>query len=204
MMFLRVNDGESELAVKRSRFIAVARGINSRDQAKSIASELKKLHRDARHVCYAFIADDDGKEFGYDDDGEPQGTAGKPIYTALAASFARRSMIAVVRYFGGIKLGAGGLTHAYRDSAEAVIQKAGLSGFEVCAAYKVECGGETYKKLQPLLRNTRCKQENIVYNESVSFTAVARREADVSAALGALGATVEYIGERIVSSEADK
>ena len=201
MMFLRVNDGESEIVVKRSRFIAVARGISSRDEAKAVAVELKKLHRDARHVCYAFIVDDIGREFGYDDDGEPQGTAGKPIYTALSGANARRSMVAVVRYFGGIKLGAGGLTHAYRDSADSVIEKAGLSGFEVRSAYSVECDGDVYKKIQPLLRNMGCTQESIVYNARVSFTVVCKRETDVIAALSPLGATVLYIGERIVNSE---
>ncbi len=204
MMLYRLNDGETETLVKRSRFIAISRGASSRDEAKEFALELKKRHRDARHVCYAFIADDAGREFGYDDDGEPQGTAGKPIYTALASSGARRSMIAVVRYFGGIKLGAGGLTHAYRDSAESVIAAAGLSGFEIKAAYGIECDGDAYKKIQPLLRGMGCKQESIVFNERVGFVAIAPTDADVAARLSPLGATVNFLGERITDSEADR
>lgn len=195
-MFSTVRPGEYELVVKRSRFIAIARTAESRDQAKAFAAELKKEHREARHVCYGFIADEQGLDFGYDDDGEPSGTAGKPIYQALEASGARRSMIAVVRYFGGIKLGVGGLTRAYREAATAVIEKCGLIKTEKRIAYGVECDGETYRKVQPVLRNMGCSPEQILYNEKVSFTVTAGADMDVTGALEPLGATVKRIGDR--------
>lgn len=197
-MFLAVKAGEAELVVKRSRFIAVARQADSRDDVKAFVAELKKEHREARHVCYAFIADEQGLEFGYDDDGEPSGTAGKPIYQALETSGARRSAIAVVRYFGGIKLGVGGLTRAYRDSAAAVIEKLGLIRAEKHSAYNVECDGDTYRKIQPVLRNMMCKTEQILYSEKVSFTVTANADTDVAGALTVLGATVEHIGDRYI------
>ena len=129
-MFSALKAGEAELIVKRSRFIAVARTIEKRDDVKDFVAEFKKEHRESRHVCYAFIADEKGLEFGYDDDGEPSGTAGKPIYQALQSFEVKKSAIAVVRYFGGIKLGAGGLTHAYRDAATAVVDKCGIVTLE--------------------------------------------------------------------------
>ena len=197
-MFSAVRSGEAELVVKRSRFIAVARSVSGRDEVKAFAAELKKEHREARHVCYGFIADEDGLDFGYDDDGEPSGTAGKPIYQALETSGARRSAIAVVRYFGGIKLGVGGLTHAYRDAAAAVIEKCGLVRTEKYSAFGVDCDGETYRKIQPVLRNMQCKPEQILYNERVSFTVTAQSGVDVVGALGALDANVIYLGDRYV------
>ncbi len=195
-MFLTVVEGEAETTIKRSRFIAVSRGISSRDDVKRIVADLKREHREARHVCYGFIADDAGKEFGYDDDGEPSGTAGKPIYAALEASGARRSMIAVVRYFGGIKLGVGGLNRAYRESAVKVIEQFGLVRAETMSVYKVRCSGDAYKKILPSLRDLDCKTESIIYNENVEFTAIVPSDLNLDT-LKSRGADVEYIGERV-------
>ena len=195
-MFLAVRAGQAEFTEKRSRFIAIAGPASSRDEVKAFVAELKKEHREARHVCFGYIADEQGLDFGYDDDGEPSGTAGKPIYQALEAAGARRSMIAVVRYFGGIKLGAGGLTRAYRDSAAQVIESCGLVKSEKHSSYSVRCDGDTYKKIQPVLRNMTCKIEQILYSESVSFTVTAPSYTDVVGALTALGAAVEHIGDK--------
>ncbi len=199
-MFLRVKNGENEIVIKKSRFIAVSRGIDSRDDVKRIVDELKAAHREARHVCYGFIADETGLDFGYDDNGEPNGTAGKPIYSALEASGARKSLIAVVRYFGGIKLGAGGLTRAYRESATGVIEKAGLVRAERYSVYDVSCDGETYKKILPILRNS-CKTEHILFSDRVSLTAVVKADSGLADRLVPLGADVRYTGDRIMDSE---
>lgn len=197
-MFLAARAGQVELTVKRSRFIAIAFPACGRDEVKAFVAALKKEHREARHVCYGYIADEKGLDFGYDDDGEPQGTAGKPIYQALEASGARRSAIAVVRYFGGIKLGAGGLTHAYRDSAALVLEQCGLAKTERYGEYSVTCDGETYKKIQPVLRGMQCRIEQILYSEIVSFTVTAPADADVTGALVSLGAAVEHIGDKYI------
>lgn len=191
-MFYTVREGESELTVKKSRFIAVARTASSRDEVREFAARLKKEHREARHVCYGYIADESGLDFGYDDDGEPSGTAGKPIYQALEAAGARRAAVAVVRYFGGVKLGAGGLTRAYREASAGVVDKT-LVKVERRRVYGVECDGACYKKIQSVLRGMNCVAEQIVYGERVSFKVAARAETDVERALGALGANVEHI-----------
>lgn len=199
-MFFRVNEGQSELVIKRSRFIAISRNVSSREDVRNVVAELKKQHRDARHVCSAFIADDVGQNYGYDDDGEPQGTAGKPIYTALTASNVRRSMIAVVRYFGGIKLGAGGLTHAYRDSAQLVIDEVGVSAFKIEKAFDVVVRGDAYKKVQAVLYNCGCRLEKIIYNQDVCFTAISPCGIDVEKAISPFGAIVTGGRELIVSA----
>lgn len=168
-MVLCVRRGEYELEIKRSRFIATSHRIESRDEVKDVIADIKQSHKDARHVCYGFIADEKGDDFGYDDNGEPSGTAGKPIYSALAAVAARKTLIAVVRYFGGIKLGAGGLTRAYRESAAGLIDNVGLEKCEYRPRYYVCCGGDAYKRFIGAVRSY-CTVERIEYAENVECT----------------------------------
>lgn len=199
-MFLSVNPAERELEIKRSRFIASAYTIASRDDVKRIIAELWKAHGEARHICYGFIADETGDDFGYDDDGEPNGTAGKPIYSAISAAGARRTLIAVVRYFGGIKLGAGGLTRAYRQSAAELIKHAGLVRTERYGVYDIECDGDVYKKLAAVLRGNGCETERIVYGARVGITVLAPlAENDFYGLLAPLGIVPSKTGERLIA-----
>ncbi|MDE6401476.1 MAG: YigZ family protein [Clostridiales bacterium] len=200
-MIVCVNPSQSELIVKRSRFLATSRHIDSRDEVKDIVDGLKREHVGARHVCYGFIADEKGDDFGYDDDGEPSGTARKPIYSAIAAACARKTLIAVVRYFGGIKLGAGGLTRAYRQSAAELIEKAGLVKAEKYAEYEAECDGDAYKRAAAVLRNTDCKVGQIRYARTVTFSLLVPVAFDVRTALDPLGVKVAAIGEKYIFEE---
>lgn len=201
-MFSCVNVGEYTLVEKKSRFIASSYLMESRDDAKRIQSELRAKNVGARHVCYAYIGAK-SDEFGYDDDGEPSGTAGKPIYSALFSAGVRRSMIAVVRYFGGIKLGAGGLTRAYRAAASELISLAGISTAQRYVSYGVECDGETFKKITPLLRKNLCNLEQILYNDKVSFTAVAPETIDVISLVTPLGASAVELSAKYVTEKTE-
>lgn len=195
-MIVCVKPSQYELVVKRSRFIATSYHIDSRDEVKGIIDALRRDNVGARHVCYGYISDEKGDDFGYDDDGEPSGTAGKPIYSALAAADVRRSLIAVVRYFGGIKLGAGGLTRAYREAAAGLIERVGTVKAERRAEYSVTCGQSEYKRIAATLRALPAECGNIVYNDKVSFCLTAPIEFDVCAAITPLGAKVEYLSEK--------
>lgn len=106
---------------KRSKFIAYAFPIDSVDDIKSNIDKLKKEYYDARHVCWAYMLGADRSEFRANDDGEPSGTAGKPILGQINSNELTNILIAVVRYFGGIKLGTSGLIVAYREAAAEVI-----------------------------------------------------------------------------------
>lgn len=190
-MILRVNVGESELVEKKSRFIGLSRAVENRADVKPIIDGLWARYKDATHICYAFIADEDGQDFGYYDDGEPSGTAGKPIYSALLSSGARKSLIAVVRYFGGIKLGTGGLTRAYRAAATELIEKVGLSRTERFTVYGMECGGDAFKKINAsLCKIPMCTVTNIVYNGDVRFDVTAPLSADIRAVAAPFGARI--------------
>lgn len=102
---------------KGSKFIAYAYPVRSIDEIKTILDGLKKEYYDARHICYAYALEADGSAYRSNDDGEPSGTAGKPIHGVLLSNNITYTLIAVVRYFGGVKLGTSGLIHAYRESA---------------------------------------------------------------------------------------
>ena len=117
----------SEIKIKRSRFIATIQHVGSVDEAKDFVQAVSKEFHDATHNCYAYrIGLGSDQVFKYSDDGEPSGTAGRPILEALDRFELVDTCIVVTRYFGGTKLGTGGLSRAYRDAALDVISKAGF------------------------------------------------------------------------------
>lgn len=111
------NTSEGIYKEKGSKFIAYAYPVNTLEEIKSIIDELKKKYYDARHICYAYALGANGAIFRANDDGEPSGTAGKPIHGVLLSNNITYTLIAVIRYFGGVKLGTSGLIHAYREAA---------------------------------------------------------------------------------------
>lgn len=107
---------------KRSKFIAIALPVRTVDEVKAHLEEYQKKYYDARHVCYAYMLGADRKTFRANDNGEPSGTAGKPILGQINSNELTDILIIVVRYFGGIKLGTSGLIIAYRNAAaEAIV-----------------------------------------------------------------------------------
>ena len=117
-----------ELEVKKSRFIAVLQPADSREVALVKIDEASQQYPDARHVCWAFVCGSVGNysDYGFSDDGEPSGTAGKPILSVLQYNPVTDICAIVIRYFGGIKLGAGGLVRAYSGSASEALAQAEL------------------------------------------------------------------------------
>lgn len=127
--------GEAQFVEKRSRFLAFAHPISSEEEAKEIVASIRKTYYDARHVCYAYALGHDVWTEDYDavalghaitranDDGEPGGSAGKPILGQLRARNLTNVLVAVVRYFGGVKLGTGGLAVAYKTAASEALDQ---------------------------------------------------------------------------------
>jgi len=120
---------EAEIEIKKSRFRAFARPVSSRAAALEAVAELRARFPDARHHCWAYLLGDPqgSASAGMDDDGEPTGTAGRPILNVLQHRNVGDALIVVVRWFGGIKLGAGGLIRAYGQAAQAVLEAAPLT-----------------------------------------------------------------------------
>lgn len=116
---------ERETDIKKSRFIARVAPVGSRDEVKSWLVKAHQDHPDARHICWAYQIGRPGSaaEAGMNDDGEPSGTAGKPILGVIQHKDMGDVLVMVIRYFGGIKLGAGGLVRAYAGAAESVLSE---------------------------------------------------------------------------------
>ncbi len=115
--------GEGYYTDKRSKFLAFAHHIETSEQAKSIISAYRKKYYDARHCCYAYVIGPDGEEFRANDDGEPSSTAGKPIMGQITSHKLTNILVCVIRYYGGVNLGTGGLIVAYRSAAAAAIEQ---------------------------------------------------------------------------------
>lgn len=115
-------DSQSIVREKMSRFLAFAHPVSSAAEAKEWIAKVANRYHDARHVCWAYMLGADSSEFQWSDNGEPSGTAGKPILGQMRSKGVTNLAIAVVRYFGGIKLGTSGLIAAYREAARQAIE----------------------------------------------------------------------------------
>lgn len=138
---------ETEFSEKRSRFLGRICRVESEDAARTIIEEEKKRYHDARHHCWSYLIREGGI-IRYSDDGEPQGTAGQPILNVLQRQKITNVCCVVTRYFGGILLGAGGLTRAYGRSAEETLRAAGTCRMSLWTCWDIPC---TY----PLLERMR-------------------------------------------------
>lgn len=124
-MKIVIESTESDIEVKKSRFIGELKNVRSEDEAKAFLEDVSRKHREARHHCFAIRLGMTGKEFErFSDDGEPQGTAGKPILSLLQGAGLSDVCGVVTRYFGGTLLGTGGLVKAYSDSMKSAISLA--------------------------------------------------------------------------------
>ena len=123
-------EAQSQFVEQRSRFISFLWHVTTADEVKERIASLQKEYYDARHICYAYMLGAERTDWRANDNGEPSGTAGKPILGQINSAGLTDVLIAVVRYFGGVKLGTSGLTEAYRLGAAQVIEKA-----EIITAY---------------------------------------------------------------------
>lgn len=116
--------GEGFYSEKRSKFLAFVRHVDSVDEAMAIVKEYRKKYYDARHCCFAYVLGSDRADFRANDDGEPSSTAGKPILGQLNRLELTDVLVVVIRYYGGVNLGTGGLIVAYRTATEDALSKA--------------------------------------------------------------------------------
>lgn len=133
-----VRPGEAVYTEKRSRFLAFAHHVETEEEVKRIMAEYRKQYYDARHVCYAYVLGFDSGQSRSNDDGEPSGSAGKPILGRLRALDLTFALVIVVRYFGGVKLGTGGLAVAYKTAAAEALEAAVVGEKIVTTVFKVQ------------------------------------------------------------------
>jgi uncharacterized YigZ family protein len=135
--------GEAEFVEKRSRFIGQVWPIESEEKAKELVAGVKAKYYDARHNCWCYILHGDGpggtEAVRYTDDGEPQGTAGQPMLEVFRRAVVENVLCVVTRYFGGILLGAGGLTRAYAHTAKLALDAAGVAEMRLWTCLEIVC-----------------------------------------------------------------
>ena len=127
------NNIKNEYIINKSRFIACLFKVNSIDEVNDYLEEIKNEYKDATHYCYSYIIDNTKR---FNDDGEPGGTAGMPILNVLENNDLNYILCVVIRYFGGIKLGAGGLVRAYTKSVTNALEKTNI--IDIKEGYKIE------------------------------------------------------------------
>ena len=130
-------EGKGIYKEKMSKFLSFAYPVNNVDNAKKIIKELQNEYHDSRHVCWAYMIGPDRKEWQLNDNGEPSGTAGKPILGQINSFGVTDVVVGVVRYFGGIKLGTPGLIAAYREAARLALEDAGIKEMHRMKSVKI-------------------------------------------------------------------
>ncbi len=165
-------------AIKGSRFIAIAAPVSSDEEAMRFIAQVKQRFSDARHWCWAYQLREQ-KRSRFCDNGEPVGSAGKPILTPIVGQQLFDTLVVVVRYFGGVKLGVGGLVRAYSQAANAVLNEADIIQFIPKINLQLSYAYEETGQIAAALSALQLQQENLAYTDYVESTlAVTYDEAD--------------------------
>jgi uncharacterized YigZ family protein len=161
---------ENTIIIERSKFICSMKCVDNEDDAKSFIETIRKKHSLANHNCYAYIADDKGLIQKFSDDGEPQGTAGLPMLEVLKNKKLYKTVAVVTRYFGGIKLGTGGLTRAYSGSVTDCLKTAKVVNMLASKTFTTTIEYDGYSKLLKVLSSEDIKILNTEFENLVSVS----------------------------------
>ncbi|WP_186580787.1 YigZ family protein [Aquibacillus kalidii] len=159
--------GSDEQIIQKSRFIGYVKRVESEEEAQAFINDIKKKHRDATHNCSAYMIGEHDHIQKANDDGEPSGTAGVPILEVLKKQELKDTAIVITRYFGGIKLGAGGLIRAYSSTTSLAINTTGVVKRQLMKEFIVSVDYTLLGKVENELRNATYILENIDYLEKV-------------------------------------
>ena len=158
--------------IKKSRFLTFLAPITGKEQMREWLLTLRQQHSSARHHCWACVAGApwDGQQYGFSDDGEPSGTAGKPLLNLLLGSGLGEVGVIVVRYYGGIKLGTGGLVRAYSSGVTGLLKAVPTRLVVSCAAFLLECGYDDLAVSQRLMEQFSCEDVLCDYGALIRIT----------------------------------
>ena len=171
-----LKEAHDEVVIQKSRFIGYACPCTSEEEAVAFLQLIREMHREARHCCYAYVIGANSGILRYSDDGEPGGTAGLPIYNVLKNEGVVNCCIVVVRYFGGILLGTGGLSRAYSQGCKIALEAAGLARMELSAEVKCRVPYSLWNPVQYAVQKSEAKIGETVYGENVEFILIARKK----------------------------
>ena len=176
-------EGTSEYMEKKSRFLGLITPVTTEAEARARLEAVKKQEYDARHNCWCYLLRDGTER--YSDDGEPQGTAGQPMLNVFQRENVENVVCIVTRYFGGILLGAGGLTRAYAKAAKDALDKAGKARMQPFSVLLLECPYPMFERIKLLIEGHEGRIESSDYGAAVTLTFLlpVQKVADFSAAL---------------------
>ena len=186
------------IVIEKSRFICYMKRVRSEDEYRQYVSEIRKKHHDATHVCSAMICHNIRRS---SDDGEPSGTAGAPILNVLDKNGLDETCALVVRYFGGIKLGAGGLIRAYSSATSECLKMGKLAMDAVLNKYQLKLSYETANRIDRYLREHSILIDTI-YDTDVTYIFALEDESVIEKIKEfTKGVLPEKIGEEILQKE---
>ncbi len=163
---------EAELVEKKSRFIATIRPVSTEDEAAAFIEEIKKKYYDARHNCSAFVIGSKAQLTRSSDDGEPSGTAGRPMLEVLLGSEIRNIAVVVTRYFGGTLLGTGGLVRAYSGAVKLALEQCETARQRFGIKLQIKTDYNYVGKIQYLLADRKIEMIDSVYAQDVEMTVI--------------------------------
>lgn len=170
---------EGSYSEKRSKFLAYAFPVQNEQDVKQRLAEIQKKHWDARHHCYAYILGPHKDAYRLNDNGEPSGTAGRPIYGQLLSKDLTNTLVIVVRYFGGIKLGVSGLQNAYKVAAREALDAAVIEERTIQETFRVTF---EYTKMNDIMQILKNPDIQIIdrqsYMQCIYTISVRQRDAD--------------------------
>ena len=175
-MYRLKEDHMEELEIKKSRFLCYLHKTFSEEDAKEYILKIKKEHPNARHHCYAFIIGEHNEIQRSNDDGEPGGTAGVPMLECFTNRNMQDTLAVTVRYFGGIKLGAGGLIRAYSKSVANALDHAVLTQKEIMQEYTLSLSYDLVGKLDYYFRSHQIEISDKQYDEEVCYTFLSKTD----------------------------
>lgn len=170
--------GNAEIIEKKSRFIGEVFPVKSEEEAMEILEQVKKKYWDARHHCWAYVIGDDRIQERLSDDGEPSGTAGKPILEVIRGQQACNLLVVVTRYFGGTLLGTGGLIRAYTEAAKQALSASTIITRTTGYKLRIETDYTGLGKIQYLLGQRKIPIVGSEYAEQVAITIYVSEEAE--------------------------
>lgn len=169
-------EASDEVVIMKSRFIGYAAPCETEEDALAFLRRIKEKHRDARHHCYAYIIGLNAGVMRYSDDGEPGGTAGLPMMDVLKNAGAVNCCVVVVRYFGGVLLGTGGLVRAYTLGCKIALEAAGLVRMELSDVLRCRISYPLWNSVQYAVQKLPVQLGDTVYAEDVAFVLIVRKK----------------------------
>lgn len=167
--------GENEVIINKSRFIGYAKPVKSEEEAIAFIEEIKTKHKDATHNVYAYAIGENSNIQRYSDDGEPSGTAGIPALEVIKKEELRNVAVVVTRYFGGVKLGVGGLVRAYTKGAKAGIEAGGIVEKILFKRVKIRIEYTLYGRVENELLRQNYIIEDVIYDDAVNVVVLCKK-----------------------------